>query len=90
MGLLAHYHANLGERPEALTFLARAAELATGDMYTYYNAATALCALGDMDEAAAALAKAVDLGYSKRMIAVDANLCTLVERPEFRLDARDA
>jgi tetratricopeptide (TPR) repeat protein len=84
VGLLAHYHANLGDRPAALRYLTRAAELAAGDMYTYYNAATAFCALGDIDKAAAALAKAVKLGYLKRMIAVDANLCSLVERPEFQ------
>lgn len=84
LSLLAHYHASIGDRDEALQYIARASALAPRDVYVYYNAATALCSLGEEDEAAKALEKALELGYSKDLIGVDANLCSLAQRPEFR------
>ena len=84
MGLLAHYHASVGNRDEALEYIARASALEPGDLYVQYNSATAFCAIGDVDKAATALTRAVEMGYSKKLIVVDANLCSLVERPEFQ------
>jgi TolB-like protein/Tfp pilus assembly protein PilF len=84
LGLLAHYHAGLGDRDNALQYIGKASALAPKDVYVYYDAATALCSLGDEDQAALALKKAVELGYSRKLIVVDANLCSVASRPEFQ------
>mgnify|MGYP001547718768 FL=1 len=89
MGLLAHYHASVGDRDQALGYIAQARALAPHSVYVYYNTATALCALGDFDGAIQALREAVDRGYPKQLVVVDANLCSLGERPEFQPSAVD-
>lgn len=87
LGLLAHFHANIGNREDALQYIARASALAPNEVYVYYNAATALCALGEEARAAEALQKALELGYSRQLVVVDANLCSLGERQEFQPEA---
>lgn len=75
LGLLAHYQAGVGDREQALQNIARAQALAPEDVYVNYNAATAFCSLGDEDQAELALSRAVEMGYSVDLVAVDANLC---------------
>jgi tetratricopeptide (TPR) repeat protein len=77
LSLVAHYYANIGNREQALQYVARATALAPQDMYVYYFAVMALCSLGDLDQAMTALEKAVDLGYSTELVRVDAGLVSL-------------
>ena len=91
LSLVAHYYANIGNREQALQYVARATALAPQDMYVYYFAVTALCSLGDLDQAMTALEKAVDLGYSTELVRVDAGLVSLrgMERFEILVAAQE-
>ena len=85
LGLLAHYEANIGNREQALQYLARASALAPKDLYVNYTTATALCALGETEQALAALNLAIRLGYSATLAKADASLCGLTELPGFQV-----
>jgi TolB-like protein/Flp pilus assembly protein TadD len=77
LSLVAHYQGKIGDREQALQYIARANALAPENVYVHYNTSTALCALGEMDQAVTALEKAISLGYSESLVSVDANLCGL-------------
>ncbi len=83
MSMLAHYHANVGEREQSLQYLAKATALAPQNFSVYYTSATALAALGDMDRAMQALEKAIELGYAKYLVRADAGLAVLRQQPGF-------
>jgi TolB-like protein/Tfp pilus assembly protein PilF len=83
LSLLAHYTAAIGQREQALQYIARATALAPNDMYTYYNYALMLTTLGEMDKAIAALETAVALGYSTALLQVDAGFDELRGVPRF-------
>lgn len=82
LGLVAHYQASVGMREQALQNIARARALAPSNVYVHYNAATAYCALGEIENAKQALEAAVFRGYSLELARVDANLCSLLELPD--------
>ena len=81
--LVGYYYANLGERKKALDYINQGMKLAPRDMYVFYTATTALCALGDLQQAMVLLDKAVELGYPARLLAVDAGLKELEKMPQF-------
>ena len=83
LSLVGHYHANLGNREQALDYTRRASELAPDNMYVFYGAATALNALAESERAMAALARAVELGYPLRLVEVDAGLAQLRRLPGY-------
>jgi len=83
LGLVAHYQASIGDREQALQYIARANALSPGNLYVHYNTATTMCALGELDKAREALEKAVELGYSTDLVKIDASLCGLGDDPQF-------
>lgn len=88
LGLVAHYHARIGNREQALQNIARAEALAPENVYVNYNRATTLCALGETPQALAALEKAIELGYSVALALGDASLCDLSKLLQFREQTR--
>lgn len=84
MSLVAHYQANIGEREQALQYMARATALAPQNWTVQYNATTALVALGELEQAFVALKKALDLGYSPQLVQVDKSLEQLRKLPQFQ------
>ena len=80
---LGHYHASLGEPEQALAYLERATAEAPKDMYVRYFAATALCALDQRERALAELERAVELGYPRHLVAVDAGFACLRTDPRY-------
>jgi len=89
LALLGHYHAMLGERDEALDFIARSTELAPDNMYVSYSAATAYAALGETDRAVEALERSLKSGYPVHIALADANLRGVREMARFEaIDAR--
>jgi TolB-like protein/Flp pilus assembly protein TadD len=85
LSLLAHYHARVGNREEAVQYIAQARALAPKDMYVHYNIALALTTLGEVERAIAALQRTVELGYSPELIALDAGFTSLRASPGFDL-----
>jgi len=81
--LIGHYYAGLDHREQALEHINLALRLAPENMYTAYNAATALVALGDMDRATTLLGQALESGYPWHMMLADANLRELRNMPQF-------
>ena len=81
--VLAHYSAAVGQREQALQYVARATALAPNNMYVYYNYALMLTTLGETDKAIVALETAVSLGYSTALVHVDAGFDELRELPRF-------
>lgn len=79
LSLVAYYEAALGNREAALQQSAKAVALAPQDVYVHYNSALTLTTLRKLDEAAAALARAIDLGYSPDLARRDAGFRALSE-----------
>ena len=84
LAMVAYYSANLGDREEALTYLARANALAQQNMYIYYGSATTFATLGEPERALDALVQAVELGYSTDLVEVDPVLDELKPLPGFQ------
>ena len=84
LALAGHYHASIGDRETALEYLDKARDLAPGNMYVNYNLATALAALGDLDQAVQAVKRSLAAGYPWHIAAADANLGGLRDRAEFQ------
>jgi tetratricopeptide (TPR) repeat protein len=84
LGLMAHYQASIGLREAALANIARATALAPENIYVYYNNATAMCALGEIELATAAVEKAIELGYMLDLVRNDPTLCGLGGLPQFK------
>lgn len=72
--LLAHYQSRRSDREAALQSVARALTLAPKDMYVHYNCALALTTLGDRQRAVELLQRAVELGYTPRLVRLDIGL----------------
>lgn len=85
LALIAQFQASIGQREKALQNMARAGALAMDDFYVSYAAATTYCALNETLQAAEALDRALALGYSIELVALDANLCQLGQLPRFQL-----
>ncbi|MBE9537507.1 MAG: tetratricopeptide repeat protein [Proteobacteria bacterium] len=84
LALLAHYHASLGNHEQSLQNIAKAQEAGPKNMYVFYPSATALVLLGQLDEAMAALATAVELGYPPELAKIDAGFRELLHTPKFQ------
>jgi TolB-like protein/Tfp pilus assembly protein PilF len=84
LSLLGYYHANLGEREQALLYLARATALAPDSMYVQYSSAATWASLDEIEKGLAALEKAFDLGYARKIALVDATLGNLRQQPGFK------
>jgi len=81
--LIGHYYAAIGEREQALQYSARANALGSQDVLVNYNTAVTMCSLNELEAALDALERAVELGYSRDLIGVDANLKPLRAAPRF-------
>lgn len=81
---LAHYLGCVGKRQEALENIELARQLAHNDMLVYYFSATALCALGEQQQALDAVRVALSLGYPAHMVDADAGLSSLKETAGYR------
>ncbi len=82
--MVAHYHAAVGDREQALQFHARANALAPDDLTVNYNSAVLLSTLGEAEQAMAALRRAVRLGYSVDLIQADAGFASLRDTPGYK------
>ncbi len=74
---LCVYHARLNDADTALPLCDRASGLAKGDPEVWYMRAIALALSGRQDEAEAAVAEALALGYSEQVLAGDPVLARL-------------
>jgi serine/threonine-protein kinase len=81
---LAHYLGCVGKRQEAMENIELARQLAHAEMLVYYFSATALCALGEQQQALDAVRIALSLGYPAHMVDADAGLSSLKETAEYR------
>ena len=81
---LANYHAMVGERAEANTFLDRALAIEPKDGFVQFRAAIALQQLGDRRRALDALERAVSAGYSTPIIVATPNFTDLWQDPRFQ------
>ncbi len=84
LALVGHYYAASGNREQALLYHARATALAPRDMLVNYHSAQILSTLGELDQAMAALGRAVELGYSTDLVQADAGLAPLRDRQEYK------
>ncbi|MBK9516381.1 MAG: protein kinase [Anaeromyxobacter sp.] len=80
---LARYQARLGRAERARQLRDEALRRAAGNLYVQYNAALVSLQLGALDEALAALERAVALGYQRRLLSRDAALAPLRGLPRF-------
>jgi TolB-like protein/cytochrome c-type biogenesis protein CcmH/NrfG len=83
LAMLGYYLARLEEGEEARRLLQEAEQLAPESVYVYYFKATALSALDDKEAAFDALARAVELGWPRNLLAADAGLDPLHNVPGF-------
>jgi TolB-like protein/Flp pilus assembly protein TadD/DNA-binding winged helix-turn-helix (wHTH) protein len=81
--LLAHYYANVGEPERARKLMAKALEFAPESNHVLYYAAVTHVSLGETEPALAAIERAVELGYPRELISVDAGLAPLKETERF-------
>gem|GEM_PF-1574578 len=70
---IATYHSAIGHQDEALGALDKARSHSKGDVYVAYDAAIVYSRLSRKDETELALAELIEVGYSRRLIAMDAN-----------------
>ena len=86
---LAWISTNIDKNDKARALIDRALMLAPDDPYTHYYDALILVRADDLDAALAAIAAAVERGYSRKMLAADPQLQALREEPEFRAAVAD-
>jgi tetratricopeptide (TPR) repeat protein len=84
LALLGHYQAAIGNRELALKYIARGQQAGPENMYVFYPSATALVILGQMEDALQSLERAVELGYPRQLVAMDAGFRDLSQMPEFQ------
>jgi len=84
LALLAHYLAAIGRSDQAAWRLARALELAPGNMYIHYYAALIAASSGDVDGAVDASRRAMDNGYPRKLLAAEPGLRSLADSAKFR------
>jgi tetratricopeptide (TPR) repeat protein/TolB-like protein/DNA-binding winged helix-turn-helix (wHTH) protein len=80
---LAWIHAMLGNSEEARSRMDRALPLAPDDPYTHYIDGLIYLRAGDVAGAAGAFEKAVELGYSRQLLAADPQLGALATDTRF-------
>ncbi len=73
LSAIAAYHSAIGHQDDALGALDKARALNKDDLYVAYDAAIVYSRLSRKEEAEQALAALIKVGYSKRLIAMDAN-----------------
>jgi len=86
--LVAQYHADLGERPEARRSAERALALAPDNAEVLAHAAAAFEILGDRARALAVVEEALEAGYEAAMLRRDPSLADLVGDARFAEIAR--
>lgn len=74
LGLVAHYHAAIGDGEQALDYLGNALLQAPENMYVNYSGATVYAALEQPGLALDHLEAALGLGFPRHIAAADANL----------------
>jgi pentatricopeptide repeat protein len=75
----------LGDREGGLAWLRRAQQIAPGEPMILYNAACCYCQAGELEEALAALEKAVDEGFGhKAWVEHDSDLAPLHGHPRYQ------
>jgi TolB-like protein/Tfp pilus assembly protein PilF len=83
LAALAHYLAAIGRSDQAAWRLARAVDLAPGDMYVHYFAALVAASSGDVDAAVDASRRAMDNGYPSTLLAAEPGLRSLADSAKF-------
>jgi TolB-like protein/Flp pilus assembly protein TadD len=81
---VALYYARIGDGGKARDLDARASTQGPGIMYVHYNSALIHMQLGDVDEALAALDRAVELNYERELLRADPAFAGLRDDPRFR------
>ena len=84
LSVSAHALARLGRREEALRRIREALAAAPDDLGTNYYAAVVYAHLGEAELALAAVERAVELNYERRVLAIDPGLELLHDDPRFR------
>lgn len=84
MAAQAHYLASIGQFDKAAWRLAKAIELAPGNMYVHYFAALVAANSGDIDAAVDASRRAIDNGYPKKLLVAEPGLQGLSDSARFR------
>jgi tetratricopeptide (TPR) repeat protein/TolB-like protein/DNA-binding winged helix-turn-helix (wHTH) protein len=80
---IAWIDAMLGKHDAARSLMDKSLALAPDEPYAHYYNALVLLRAGDPGAAVVALAKAVEMGYSKAMMAAEPHLAELENNPEF-------
>jgi tetratricopeptide (TPR) repeat protein len=81
---LAHYHAMLGDRSDALGLVERALQSAPADDFVLFKAAVTYNTLGDTDRSLELLEKARQAGYSVTIMQDTPDLSNLWRYPRFQ------
>ena len=81
---IALYYARVGNIGKARELDAKANSQGPGMMYVHYNSALIHAQLGDVDEALAALERAVDLNYERELLRLDPAFEGLKDDERFR------
>lgn len=79
----ARYRAALGEHERAAQLIDAASAVDPGSYYLYYNKAQVQIAAGELALAEESLMRAVELGFQRDLLAVDAAFAVLRGRPRF-------
>ena len=86
---IALYHANLGEETDARQVMQSAINIAPTEADVYYYSALVEQVLGDRNRLFADLKKAIELGFSRSMIANDPDLKSLRDTERFQALLQD-
>jgi len=84
MAPLAQYYANSGDELKSIQLITQAEELEPQDMYVRYFSATTHASLNDIDAAIAAVEKAIEFGYPRNLLELDAGLASLASDDRFQ------
>ena len=90
MAALAQYYAHIGDARQAITLISEAESLEPQNMYVHYFSAVTNASLDKEDSAVLAIEKAVELGYPKRLLELDASLATIINNNRIEALVRDS
>ena len=81
---MAHYHAMVGDRPQALDFVRRARQIAPHDAFVLFRVAVALNQLEEPENALGTLEEARSAGFPVTLIRDTPNFNNLWSTPRFQ------
>jgi len=80
---VAYYYSRVDERDKAMQMDAKARSQAPDNMYVHYNSALIHARFGEIDEALAALERAIELEYQRELLPLDPVLVERKNRSSF-------